>query len=72
MITFYLTGYLIVFIAILLLGTRILANDDEDKYGLIDLLLALMTLPFLSWLLVLIVLSTSVFLYLKEEKDQNV
>jgi len=52
MITFYLIGYGICFLAILVFGTISLAEDD--RRSLWDVLLAILIIPFFSWILIAI------------------
>ena len=52
---FYIVGVVVVFLAILLIGSLALAHDDENKYNILDLLMSLCILPWFSWLLILIV-----------------
>ncbi len=53
MIELYITGYIIVFIILLVVGLSALVNGELNIF---DLLFSLLIIPFFSWIIIFIII----------------
>jgi len=65
MVVFYLTGYVIVFILLLLVGIHALVYDSHNEIDTFSLLLSLIIYPFFSWLLIFALVVFLIFYHFK-------